>query len=72
MTNHHPTWSEIRTSYLSDPDVAGSFEELREHFTEPYAPAPRNRSSERLRLEETCPGYREERERLAAGEDDDA
>ncbi len=39
---------------------------------EPYAPTPRNRSEERQRLEETHPGYREERERLAAGDDDDA
>ena len=39
---------------------------------EPYAPVPRNRAEERRRLEQSCPGYREERERLEAGEDDDA
>lgn len=31
---HHPTWSEIREKYLSDPEVAAAAEELHRLLTE--------------------------------------
>lgn len=50
---HHPRWKEVRTEYLSDPEVMQWFEQ--------YAPVFRDRSTERARCEEMIPGYREAR-----------
>lgn len=62
----HPTWSEIRAKYLSDPAVAKAAEELHQLLNESYAPLIRDRATERARCEATLPGYREEREALDA------
>lgn len=50
---HHPSWSEVKAEYLSDPEVQQCFKE--------YAPVYRDRVSERARCEEVIPGYREAR-----------
>ena len=51
---NHPSWKEVRTDYLSDPEVAEWFDR--------YAPVYRDRSAERARCEETISGYREARD----------
>lgn len=46
MSNrHHPTWSEIRAKYLSDPEVQAAAEALH-HTLEAYAPVPHDRTAE--------------------------
>lgn len=61
---HHPTWSEIREKYLSDPEVAAAYEELHHQLMEPYAPVVRDRDAERARCVAEIPGYDEAREAL--------
>lgn len=60
----HPTWSEVREKYLSDPEVAAAAEELHHLLMEPYAPVVRDREAERARSVAEIPGYEEAREAL--------
>lgn len=61
---HHPTWSEIREKYLSDPEVAAAAEELHRQLMEPYNPVVRDRDAERTRCVAEIPGYEEARDAL--------
>lgn len=61
MTRHHPTWSELRAAYLSDPEVAAAAEQLHQLLNEPYAPVVRDREEERARCEAGIAGYASER-----------
>lgn len=59
---HHPTWSEVRAKYLSDPEVTAAAEELHQLLDEPYAPVLRQREEERARCVAEIPGYASARE----------
>jgi len=70
---HHPTWSEVREQYLSDPELLAMAEDLwntieeMKAFTAQYAPVVRDRAAERARCEATIPGYAEQRLKGADG-----
>lgn len=80
---HHPTWSEVRAKYLSDPEVAAATEQLHQILIEDdglyamlsedsYAPVVRDRAAERARCEATMPGYAEARARGSLREQSNA
>lgn len=80
---HHPTWSEIRDLFTSDPEVAAAAEELYHVLIEDdalyarlredtYEPVTRDRATERSRCEATIPGYAEARARSSLREHSNA